>query len=342
MRCRVWWYKWSSRQVSVFVCEYAARYVASPLYQFYRPLSLCRFAADVLRRVLWRGRHKRGGFLQVGVQQRPRRAARQGRRPQIRHSLLYLAAWSWGRIRQQLGLWPHPLQRWIDVEGKKKKKHKIYLEIGKKHLGDFQHFLFCFVFFVCARKMPLNWNEIKWYWKVLEDDKPYLLAAVLAVRIATSCFLLLLPWRRTLMTSLHWIVCLWRHSLVTESCSEFYFPFWIPLYLWSSFAWTGWSCACCCNGGGLIRFGIWFSSSGVIWALFSMFFMTENLIKNANCITLFRSCGFSVVSLQLWAMNLIETFNFDLFAAAAAAAGRRDASAGPTWPDVTCGSSHHT
>lgn len=135
--------------------------VTSPLHQWY--LSLCRFAADVLRRVLWRGRHKRGGFLQVGVQQRPRRAARKGRRPQIRHRLLYLAAWSWGRIRQQLGLWPHPLQRWIDVESKRKKNIKYIWGLKKnkqkkKHLGDFQKFFF-FVFLFAQEKC--RWTETK-------------------------------------------------------------------------------------------------------------------------------------------------------------------------------------
>lgn len=56
----------------------------------------------------------------------------------------------------------------------------------------------------------------------------------------------------------------------------------------------------------------------------------------------FGAAGFSVVSLQLRAMDLIETFNFDLFAAAAAAGRRRDASAGPdlTWRDMRFITSH--
>lgn len=143
-----------SKCVRMRVCSQIS--VTSPLYQLYRPLSLCRFAADVLRRVLWRGRHKRGRFLQVGVQQRPRRTARQGRRPQIRHRLLYLAAWSWGRIRQQLGLWPHPLQRWIDVEGKK--KNMKYIWGLKKTLGRFS--TFCFFVFLFAQE-KCRWTETK-------------------------------------------------------------------------------------------------------------------------------------------------------------------------------------
>lgn len=70
-----------------------------------RPLSLpfFRSAADVLWQSLWRGRDQGGGLLQVGVQQRPRRAAGQGRGPQVCHRLLHLAPWGRGRVRQQLG-----------------------------------------------------------------------------------------------------------------------------------------------------------------------------------------------------------------------------------------------
>lgn len=56
-----------------------------------------------------------------------------------------------------------------------------------------------------------------------------------------------------------------------------------------------------------------------------MFFMTENLIKNANGITCFRAAVFSCFFAALGDETLLETLNFDLFAAAAV--GHRDASA---------------
>lgn len=61
-----------------------------------------RSAARVFRHPLRRGRDQRGGLLQVGVQQRPRRAAGQGRGPQVRHRLLHVAPRGRGRVRQQL------------------------------------------------------------------------------------------------------------------------------------------------------------------------------------------------------------------------------------------------
>lgn len=73
----------------------------------------------------------------------------------------------------------------------------------------------------------------------------------------------------------------------------------------------------CC----FFRFWISFSSSGVIRDIFfSTFFMTEKQIKNAH--RPFQSCSFLVFgcSSERREYDELETVNFDLFAAAAAAA----------------------
>lgn len=64
--------------------------------------SLPRPSPDVLRLSIRRGRHLRGRFLQVGVEQGPCRAARQGRGPQVCDSVLHLAAGGGGGVGGQL------------------------------------------------------------------------------------------------------------------------------------------------------------------------------------------------------------------------------------------------
>lgn len=59
-----------------------------------------------------------------------------------------------------------------------------------KHLEEFQHVFTLFCLSVCAKKNKKKNKAVELKRnKVLEDDKPYLLR-ILAVSIATSCFLL--------------------------------------------------------------------------------------------------------------------------------------------------------
>ncbi len=165
--------------------------------------------------------------------------------------------------------------------------------------------------------------------KVLEDDKPYLLR-ILAVSIATSCFLLPPPMEtdvddiitRLFMMSLPGDRTLLR---VLFFSSE---TLYINIYIhgrWCGFARSGWLCACCCNDEDwivFVCFFVVFFDLGFRLVLvecselfFSTFFlMTENELMQ---IAPFGAAVFGVCS-PLWATNLLEMLNFDLFAAAAA------------------------
>lgn len=81
-------------------------YLMSPCQSLETFRLMCSCSSRPSPDVLWLsirwGRHLWGRFLQVGVEQRPRWAARQGCGPQVRHGLLHLAAGGGGGVRRQL------------------------------------------------------------------------------------------------------------------------------------------------------------------------------------------------------------------------------------------------